>query len=111
MIRSFKEIAYRNPHINLLPGHNSVYRSFIGLNIRQPVVGLQYDDDAHILLYFAVKADRTAAKGAVIALDLSTKKILDVAPFVARESIKFDFSYMHTRLFKHLSGNFVTTLF
>ncbi|KAF8712634.1 hypothetical protein HU200_028391 [Digitaria exilis] len=59
--------------------HTSVCRSFTGLNIRQPVVGL-HDDDARIL-YFVVKTDLTAAKGSVIALDLSTRKILGVSPF------------------------------
>ncbi|KAF8712635.1 hypothetical protein HU200_028392 [Digitaria exilis] len=107
MIRSFKEVANINPRVNLLPGHTSVCRSFTGLNIRQPVVGL-HDDDARIL-YFVVKTDLTAAKGSVIALDLSTRKILGVSPFVARH--KYDFTYMPTGLFKHLSGNFVTTLF
>ncbi|KAF8748383.1 hypothetical protein HU200_012926 [Digitaria exilis] len=100
MIRSFKEVANINPRVNLLPGHTSVCRSFTGLNIRQPVVGL-HDDDARIL-YFVVKTDLTAAKGSVIALDLSTRKILGVSPFVARH--KYDFTYMPTGLFKHLSG-------
>nr|CAB3481852.1 unnamed protein product [Digitaria exilis] len=101
MIRSFKEVANINPRVNLLPGHTSVCRSFTGLNIRQPVVGL-HDDDARIL-YFVVKTDLTAAKGSVIALDLSTRKILGVSPFVARH--KYDFTYMPTGLFKHLSDS------
>nr|CAB3479687.1 unnamed protein product [Digitaria exilis] len=101
MIRSFKEVANRNPRVNLLPGHTSVCRSFTGLNIRQPVVGL-HDDDARIL-YFVVKTDLTAAKGSVIALDMSTRKILGVSPFVTRHKFKYDFTYMPTGLFKHLS--------
>ncbi|KAF8748382.1 hypothetical protein HU200_012925 [Digitaria exilis] len=61
---------------------------------------------ANLIIYFTVKTDQTTDKGYVLALDLLTKKILDVALFVTRYYMKYDFTYFHTRLFKHLSGNF-----
>ncbi|CAL5051262.1 unnamed protein product [Urochloa decumbens] len=98
MIRNFKEIVSNNSRINLLPGHIS----FNGLRVCRPVVDLQHDDDARILYFTVKKVHRTDLIESMLAVDLLTKKILAVAPFVIRYTMMYDFAYMHTRLFKHL---------
>ncbi|KAK3135470.1 hypothetical protein QOZ80_5BG0419320 [Eleusine coracana subsp. coracana] len=94
----------KNPHFELLPkvldGEGRPLPAFKELDIRQPTLSLNDDDDG--IVYFMIKKNPGDAKAWVIAVDMRDNTLQGASEFAAERTVHVTFAYMHSRISKYL---------
>ncbi|KAK3138669.1 hypothetical protein QOZ80_5AG0371880 [Eleusine coracana subsp. coracana] len=94
----------KNPHFELLPkvldGEGRPLPAFKELDIRQPALSLNDDDDG--IVYFMIKKNPGDAKAWVIAVDMRGNALQGASEFAAERTVHLTYAYMHSRISKYL---------
>ncbi|CAN6225380.1 unnamed protein product [Urochloa humidicola] len=98
-----------NPHFELLPkvqnDEGMTFPPFKRLDVCQPMLGLDDDDDDADIIYFTTKRECMDADAWVVAVDLRNKELLGVAAFDAERYVGINFAYVHAQISKYLKSN------
>ncbi|KAL6838442.1 hypothetical protein ACP4OV_031687 [Aristida adscensionis] len=96
-----------NPHVDLLPkvlnDEDMLLPPFKRLDICQPTLGLHEDDGD--IIYLMIKVSHEDKDAWVVAVDMKKNNIEGVSQFSAERNLFITFSFMHSRISKHLKAS------